>query len=239
MNETVLFLVIGAAVILVGLFLWSRMEAKKNDQSKVGLSKESRDEIYQRMTQIRPPMRENNQKDLVSQLKGDEALSESSFDVVDVKDHDVPAASEIQLKPAQNQTPVSNAAAVVTPMVSTAAPKASAKEESPKDTHEATQESLNFDSPAKPAEELKPTEKDKEDPVVAPTAFPKEGLARFKYDEVTETVGMVQSVRPIEGAKMMEMVATLQKLGLALRIYVRRVDNKRWYQPSAVGQVGS
>ena len=99
MNETVLFLVIGAAVILVGLFLWSRMEAKKNDQSKVGLSKESRDEIYQRMTQIRPPMRENNQKDLVSQLKGDEALSESSFDVVDVKDHDVPAASEIQLKP--------------------------------------------------------------------------------------------------------------------------------------------
>ena len=106
MNETVLFLVIGAAVILVGLFLWSRMEAKKNDQSKVGLSKESRDEIYQRMTQIRPPMRENNQKDLVSQLKGDEALSESSFDVVDVKDHDVPAASEIQLKPAQNQTPM-------------------------------------------------------------------------------------------------------------------------------------
>ena len=75
MNETVLFLVIGAAVILVGLFLWSRMEAKKNDQSKVCLSKESRDEIYQRMTQIRPPMRENNQKDLVSQLKGDEALS--------------------------------------------------------------------------------------------------------------------------------------------------------------------
>ena len=47
---------------------------------------------------------------------------------------------------------------------------------------------------------------------------------------------MVQSVRPIEGAKMMEMVATLQKLGLALRIYVRRVDNKRWYQPSAVGR---
>lgn len=236
MNETVLFLVIGAAVILVGLFLWSRMEAKKNDQSKVGLSKESRDEIYQRMTQIRPPMRENNQKDLVSQLKGDEALSESSFDVVDVKDHDVPAASEIQLKPAQNQTPVSNAAAVVTPMVSTAAPKASAKEESAKDTHEATQESLNFDSPVKPVEDLKSSEKDKEEPVVAPTAFPKEGLARFKYDEVTETVGMVQSVRPIEGAKMMEMVATLQKLGLALRIYVRRVDNKRWYQPSAVGR---
>ena len=102
MNETVLFLVIGAAVILVGLFLWSRMEAKKNDQSKVGLSKESRDEIYQRMTQIRPPMRENNQKDLVSQLKGDEALSESSFDVVDVKDHDVPqkfSSNPLKIKP--------------------------------------------------------------------------------------------------------------------------------------------
>lgn len=234
MNETVLFLVIGAAVILVGLFLWSRMEAKKNDQSKVGLSKESRDEIYQRMTQIRPPMRENNQKDLVSQLKGDDALSESSFDVVDVKDHDVPAVNEIQLKPVQTQTPEPKATAVVTPPVSTTAPKAPAKEEPAKDSHEATQESLNFDSPAKSADDLKPT--DKEEPVVAPTAFPKEGLARFKYDEVTETVGMVQSVRPIEGAKMMEMVATLQKLGLALRIYVRRVDNKRWYQPSAVGR---
>ena len=234
MNETVLFLVIGAAVILVGLFLWSRMEAKKNDQSKVGLSKESRDEIYKRMTQIRPPMRENNQKDLVSQLKGDDALSESSFDVVDVKDHDVPAVNEIQLKPVQTQTPEPKATAVVTPPVSTTAPKAPAKEEPAKDSHEATQESLNFDSPAKSADDLKPT--DKEEPVVAPTAFPKEGLARFKYDEVTETVGMVQSVRPIEGAKMMEMVATLQKLGLALRIYVRRVDNKRWYQPSAVGR---
>ena len=234
MNETVLFLVIGAAVILVGLFLWSRMEAKKNDQSKVGLSKESRDEIYQRMTQIRPPMRENNQKDLVSQLKGEDALSESSFDVVDVKDHDVPAVNEIQLKPVQTQTPEPKATAVVTPPVSTTAPKAPAKEEPAKDSLEVTQESLNFDSPAKPAEDLKPT--DKEEPVVAPTAFPKEGLARFKYDEVTETVGMVQSVRPIEGAKMMEMVATLQKLGLALRIYVRRVDNKRWYQPSAVGR---
>lgn len=234
MNETVLFLVIGAAVILVGLFLWSRMEAKKNDQSKVGLSKESRDEIYQRMTQIRPPMRENNQKDLVSQLKGDDALSESSFDVVEVKEHDVPAVNEIQLKPVQTQTPEPKATAVVTPPVSTTAPKAPAKEEPAKDSHEATQESLNFDSPAKSAEDLKPT--DKEEPVVAPTAFPKEGLARFKYDEVTETVGMVQSVRPIEGAKMMEMVATLQKLGLALRIYVRRVDNKRWYQPSAVGR---
>ena len=166
MNETVLFLVIGAAVILVGLFLWSRMEAKKNDQSKVGLSKESRDEIYQRMTQIRPPMRENNQKDLVSQLKGDEALSESSFDVVDVKDHDVPAASEIQLKPAQNQTPVSNAAAVVTPMVSTAAPKASAKEESPKDMHEATQESLNSTRPPSRQKSLNQQRKIKRNPLL-------------------------------------------------------------------------
>ena len=167
-------------------------------------------------------------------MKGDDALSESSFDVVDVKDHDVPAVNEIQLKPVQTQTPEPKATAVVTPPVSTTAPKAPAKEEPAKDSHEATQESLNFDSPAKSADDLKPT--DKEEPVVAPTAFPKEGLARFKYDEVTETVGMVQSVRPIEGAKMMEMVATLQKLGLALRIYVRRVDNKRWYQPSAVGR---
>ena len=46
MNETVLFLVIGAAVILVGLFLWSRMEAKKNSEGAVGLSRESKESIY-------------------------------------------------------------------------------------------------------------------------------------------------------------------------------------------------
>ena len=39
MNETVLFLVIGAAVILVGLFLWSRMEAKKNNESQLSITR--------------------------------------------------------------------------------------------------------------------------------------------------------------------------------------------------------
>ena len=169
-------------------------------------------------------------------MKGDDALSESSFDVVDVKDHGAAVVNEIQLQPAQKQAPQPNAATAATPAVSAPAPKTPAKEEPAKDSLESTQESLNFDSPAKPAEELKQTEKAKEEPVIAPTTFPREGLARFKYDEVTETVGMVQSVRPIDGAKMMEMVATLQKLGLALRIYARRVDNKRWYQPSAVGR---
>ena len=47
---------------------------------------------------------------------------------------------------------------------------------------------------------------------------------------------MVQSVRPVDGGKMMEMVAMLRKLNLPLRIYLRRVDNKRWYQPSPVGR---
>ena len=42
MNETVLFLIIGAAVILVGLFLWSRMEAKKDGDGRVELLNESK-----------------------------------------------------------------------------------------------------------------------------------------------------------------------------------------------------
>ena len=71
---------------------------------------------------------------------------------------------------------------------------------------------------------------------VQPSTFPKEGLARFEYDAVTETVGWVQATKAIDGKKMMEMVSNLQKLGLAHRIYVRRSDNKRWYQPSAVGR---
>lgn len=48
MNEMVLFLVIGAAIILVALFLWSRMEQKKAQNSRVGLAQESK-KMYEKM----------------------------------------------------------------------------------------------------------------------------------------------------------------------------------------------
>ena len=87
-----------------------------------------------------------------------------------------------------------------------------------------------------PAPEPIPEEKPVEEaPKPAKRLFPKEGLVSIHYDGLTETVGTVQSVRPVDGKKMMEMVANIRKLSLPMRIYLRRVDNKRWYQPSAVG----
>ena len=59
MNETVLFLIIGAAVILVGLFLWSRMEAKKDGDGRVELLNESK-KMYEKMAGIKSPIHERS-----------------------------------------------------------------------------------------------------------------------------------------------------------------------------------
>ncbi|HIU37639.1 MAG TPA: hypothetical protein IAC56_05140 [Candidatus Aphodousia faecigallinarum] len=231
MNETVLFLVIGAAVILVGLFLWSRMEAKKNNQSKVGLSKESREEIYQRMTQIKPPRRESTQRDLVSQLKDDQSLIDEPFEVEAVSEEE-PVNNSVALKPTEPVKEVVKPQEVVQ--------SAAIQKEQPKEAaHEKVapkQEPLNFEAEKPQVVEEKKEEQQSQETTPVSPSIPKEGLVRFQYDEVTETVGMVQSVRPVDGGKMMEMVAMLQKLNLPLRIYLRRVDNKRWYQPNPLGR---
>ena len=96
MNETVLFLVIGAAVILVGLFLWSRMEAKKNVQSRVGLSNLPRDKIYEGMN--RPhTKRESGPQELVTTLNSDNALSEAAFQVESVSEPQAADDSKVSL----------------------------------------------------------------------------------------------------------------------------------------------
>lgn len=229
MNETVLFLVIGAAVILVGLFLWSRMEAKKNVQSRVGLSNLPRDKIYEGMSQIKPPKREGGSKELVSTLKDDDSFANDAFQVESVSETKPLEENKVSLAPLETvQTkqpgPVESKSEITVekpvenkPELTEALPK---------------QEEL-FKQPEQPEEISEPEKVEEPVPVVS---FPKEGLAHFQYDSVTETVGWVQATKPIEGKKMMEMVANLQKLNLPLRIYVRRSDNKRWYQPSAFGR---
>lgn len=228
MNETVLFLVIGAAVILVGLFLWSRMEAKKNVQSRVGLSNLPRDKIYEGMSR-HTAKHETGPQELVRKLNSDNSVSESAFQIESVSEPKVADDSKVSLTPPVEATSkIEETKAVqepAAPRKPVEPPKTEVKEVLPK------QEEL-FTQPIQAEEK---TEEAPEEPI-QPTAFPKEGLARFEYDAVTETVGWVQATKPIDGKKMMEMVSNLQKLGLALRIYVRRSDNKRWYQPSAVGR---
>ena len=91
-----------------------------------------------------------------------------------------------------------------------------------------------FDDNFPEIEEKQPQQTEEAAPAVS--VFPKEGLARIHYDRVTDSVAYIQCTKAVDGSRMMDMVANFQKLGLPLRLYVRRADNKRWYQPSAVGR---
>ena len=236
MNETVLFLVIGAAVILVGLFLWSRMEAKKNSEGAVGLSRESKESIYGENGKFNRPkilQRTPVEQQDMSDLGVDSLQEDSPFEVTDISEPKTTQAAGVSLKPSVQSTgSVQPEAvkpepdqAVVTPAAEPVKPVQ--KQPEPK------QEELFTASFDKSEEEMARQEEEAA-PVV--NALPKEGVANFQYDRVTETVALIQCTKAVDGTKMMEMVANLQKLGLPLRIYVRRADNKRWYQPSPAGR---
>lgn len=229
MNETVLFLVIGAAVILVGLFLWSRMEAKKNVQSRVGLSNLPRDKIYEGM---KPVKRESGSKELVSTLKDDDSFVNEAFQVESVSEVKV-LEPQVSLAPAETVRPEVPKVTEVKPEISMTPPKPVEKKAEVQDALPKQEELF---SQTEPSREKARLEQEIVEESVQTVSFPKEGLAHFQYDSVTETVGWVQAPKAVDGKKMMEMVASLQKLNLPLRIYVRRSDNKRWYQPSAVGR---
>lgn len=237
MNETVLFLVIGAAVILVGLFLWSRMEAKKNNESQLSITRvKPLKGMYKSL-----PAEESAQKSadtaevvvLVPQDGEETQSKELPFEVTSVSEAPVEEKKEpvkVEVKPVTESEPVK---AVEVPTPTPAPAPAPAKPETAPLTK---QEPLKFteEKPA-PQEEKKEEKPVEEATKPAKRLFPKEGLVSIHYDGLTETVGTVQSVRPVDGKKMMEMVANIRKLSLPMRIYLRRVDNKRWYQPSAVG----
>ena len=53
MNDMVLFLVVAAALIFVGLFVWSRMEAKKSEGQNISLTQEP-NTMYQKLRSVIP-----------------------------------------------------------------------------------------------------------------------------------------------------------------------------------------
>ena len=108
MNETVLFLVIGAAVILVGLFLWSRMEAKKNSKGMVGISREPRDDIYGENGRLNKPKLFPRPEPQESENElGVDSLTEEKnppFVVTDVSDHEKEPSAGVNLKPSPDNS---------------------------------------------------------------------------------------------------------------------------------------
>ena len=235
MNETVLFLVIGAAVILVGLFLWSRMEAKKNNESQLSITRvKPLKGMYKSLPAEEPAQKSADTAEVVVLVPqdGEETQSkELPFEVTSVSE----APAEEKKEPVKVEAnPIPEPEPAKAEEVPTPAPApAPAKPETAPLTK---QEPLKFAEEKPATQEEKKEEKPVEEPVKpAKRLFPKEGLVSIHYDGLTETVGTVQSVRPVDGKKMMEMVANIRKLSLPMRIYLRRVDNKRWYQPSAVG----
>lgn len=242
MNETVLFLVIGAAVILVGLFLWSRMEAKKNSKGMVGISREPRDDIYGENGRLNKPKLFPRPEPQESENElGVDSLTEEKnppFVVTDVSDLEKEPSAGVNLKPSPDEweaavlgttpqlaeTPVAATSEVTS---TTETVKVEEKKTEPK------QEDL-FDDNFPEIEEKQPQQTEEAAPAVS--VFPKEGLARIHYDRVTDSVAYIQCTKAVDGSRMMDMVANFQKLGLPLRLYVRRADNKRWYQPSPVGR---
>lgn len=216
MNETVLFLIIGAAVILVGLFLWSRMEAKKDGDGRVELLNESK-KMYEKMAGIKSPIHERSRVSLVNMAGSVEEKTEEPFVVEEVGE--APAEQNVvaqtvaiaepapQIKPEPSPQPV----APVAPVQPVPEPK---------------QERLDFvgrnDPEPEPVAEVQP------EPIIP--VVPKEGVLHFRFDPLTETVATIQASRPFKSDRCREMMALLTKTGLGLRIYAKRSDNKRWYE---------
>lgn len=216
MNETVLFLIIGAAVILVGLFLWSRMEAKKDGDGRVELLNESK-KMYEKMAGIKSPIHERSRVSLVNMAGSVEEKTEEPFVVEEVGE--APAEQSVvaqtvaiaepapQIKP----EPIPQPAAPVAPVQPVPEPK---------------QERLDFvgrnDPEPEPVAEVQP------EPIIP--VVPKEGVLHFRFDPLTETVATIQASRPFKSDRCREMMALLTKTGLGLRIYAKRSDNKRWYE---------
>lgn len=216
MNETVLFLIIGAAVILVGLFLWSRMEAKKDGDGRVELLNESK-KMYEKMAGIKSPIHERSRVSLVNMAGSIEEKTEEPFVVEEVGE--APAEQNVvaqtvtiaetapQIKPEPSPQPV----APVAPVQPVPEPK---------------QERLDFvgrnDPEPEPVAEVQP------EPIIP--VVPKEGVLHFRFDPLTETVATIQASRPFKSDRCREMMALLTKTGLGLRIYAKRSDNKRWYE---------
>lgn len=231
MNDIVLILVAIAAIVLVGLFVWNRMETNKGEKGQApGLSKVSTQNIYDtissKIKSQMPAPKEDARIGLVDETeqKPQEAVVMTATE------------EKVEMPQAAVEAPVEEKR--IEPIVQKAEPQEPA----------AKVEQIKIVPAAKPVEEHKPEqevlpfsvmpeedEKDEEEVVTPAPAIPKEGLKRFEVDPLTETVGTIHASKPILGSMMLEMANNLKKLGLPIRVYVRRADNKRWYAPSNEG----
>ena len=87
MNDMVLFLLIVAALIFIGLFIWSRMEKKRSEGQNVSLSQESKD-IYGKLRSVIPS--KSTSAPQVSLIHSDDAKTET---VTAVETTNVPTQS--------------------------------------------------------------------------------------------------------------------------------------------------
>lgn len=254
MNDMVLFLLIVAALIFVGLFIWSRMEKKRSEGQNVSLSQESKD-IYGKLRSVIPS--KSTSAPQVSLIHSDEAKPET---VTAVETTSVPtqSASDNVTQPVkevsqEQSTFVVEAVSEVEEKttekpVEVAKPTADEKIPSFNDfisTQEPTVEELQKTVPAskqatfdlaEPVKEEKKIEKEPEEVVIPQKAeFPKEGMVNYEFDDLTQSVGMIHLLNPLPGQAMVDMAANLKKLNLPIEIYVRSTDTKRWYKPRPEG----
>lgn len=278
MNDMVLFLVVAAALIFVGLFVWSRMEAKKSEGQNISLTQEP-NTMYQKLRSVIPSkgsdaasvtLVHTEEQPVEEQVQ--KASSINATEELKVQE-EPPSKAEVPVTPTQEKAPepVVEPKVVEAPVVPKAEEKVeTTKQEEPKVEEEKTNEAfptfLNgfsqkqtdnnevvkpiepvsntnekaspvFDlveEPSQPAQA--PVKKEPEELLipVKPT-FPKEGMLNFEFDDLTESVGMIQAMTPLTGTQMLDMAKNLRKLNLPIRIYVRSIDNKRWYEPRAEG----
>lgn len=263
MNDMVLFLLIVAALIFVGLFIWSRMEKKRSEGQNVSLSQESKD-IYGKLRSVIPS--KSSSAPQVSLIHSDDAKPET---VTAVETTNVPtqsvtenvtqpvkevstqeqsgfvveAVSEVEEKKTEKP------AEVVKPVADEKIPSFNdfiATQTSDDEPKTSESQTIDFNKPevskqaafdlAEPVKEEKKPVKEPEEVVLPQKAeFPKEGMVNYEFDDLTQSVGMIHLLNPLPGQAMVDMAANLKKLNLPIEIYVRSTDTKRWYKPRPEG----
>lgn len=277
MNDMVLFLVVAAALIFVGLFVWSRMEAKKSEGQNISLTQEP-NTMYQKLRSVMPskgseaasvtlvhteeqPVTEQVQPSLNVQVPQEIKVQEQSpkVEVQPVVSQD--KVSEISVKSNSPEVPATPVVEEKNNTVKKEEPKVEEKKSTetfPTFLNGFNQKETSNNEIVKPIEPVSnakekaspifelveepvqptqvPIKKEPEELLVpAKPSFPKEGMLNFEFDDLTESVGMIQAMTPLTGTQMVDMAKNLRKLNLPIRIYVRSIDNKRWYEPRPEG----
>ncbi len=261
MNDMVLFLLIVAALIFVGLFIWSRMEKKRTEGQNVSLSQESKD-IYGKLRSVIPSKStsapqvslihsEDDKPETVTAVEttgvqttseaGTQPVKEASTQeqsgfvveaVSEVEEKKTEKPAEVEKTIADEKIPSFNDFIATQPAVD--------------ETKTAESQTIDFDKPeaSKQAafdlvepvkDENKPSNEPEEVVLPQKAEFPKEGMVNYEFDDLTQSVGMIHLLNPLPGQAMVDMAANLKKLNLPIEIYVRSTDTKRWYKPRPEG----